>query len=76
MKDWIEDLKHKLEQQGYEVCSRFGYRMGIDADRIRLFFIYTSFATLGSPVIFYLILAFFLKIKDRFIARRKTVFDI
>jgi phage shock protein PspC (stress-responsive transcriptional regulator) len=76
MKDWIEDLKHKLEQQGYEVCSRLGYRLGIDADRIRLFFIYTSFATLGSPVIFYLTLAFFLKIKDRFIARRKTVFDL
>lgn len=76
MKKWIDDLKYLFEQNGFEVCSRFGQRLGIDADSIRLFFIYTSFATLGSPVIFYLILAFFLKIKDRFIARRKTVFDL
>ena len=36
--------------------------MSISASSIRLYFIYTSFLTMGSPVILYLILAFWMEI--------------
>jgi len=38
--------------------------MGIATSVIRKYFIYISFLTLGSPVIFYLFLAFWMNIKN------------
>lgn len=42
-----------------------------------MFFIYSSFMTLGSPLIMYLIMAFVLEHKDHFKGiRRKRVWDL
>jgi len=71
-----ENLKTSFERQGFEVCSRMGDRIGIKAAKIRLFFIYTSFMTLGSPLIVYFTLAFMLHIKDYINSRRTSVFDL
>jgi len=60
----IERLRDYCERRGFEVCSRMGARMGIKPGVVRLYFIYTSFIALGSPLIIYLILAFWIKIKD------------
>jgi len=72
----IEEIRTKFETYGFNVCSRYGSRLGIKPDLIRLFFIYTSFITLGSPVIIYLVMAFGLKVKDYFMVRKHSVFDI
>lgn len=72
----IDRLRGELEKSGFEVCSRFGDRLGIRPSRIRLFFIYTSFMTLGSPLLVYLILAFLLRLKDEISPRRKSIFDL
>lgn len=71
-----ENLKTTFEKQGFEVCSRMGDRIGIKAANIRLFFIYASFMTLGSPLIIYFSLAFLLRIKDYINSRRTSVFDL
>jgi phage shock protein PspC (stress-responsive transcriptional regulator) len=65
-----------FETRGYEVCSRLGDRMGIKASRIRLFFIYMSFMTFGSPLLIYFALAFIIDIKDYINSRRTSVFDL
>ncbi len=39
-------------------------KMGIATSVIRKYFIYISFLTLGSPVIFYLFFAFWINIKN------------
>lgn len=65
-----------FEKHGFEVCARLGDRMGIKASRIRLFFVYASFMTMGSPLIVYFALAFVMQIKDYIHSRRTSVFDL
>jgi len=43
---------------------------------VRLFFIYASFATLVGGFVLYLILAFWLKLKDLIYTKRTSVFDL
>lgn len=72
----IEKIRSFFEKNGFEVSSRLGQRIGLRADLIRLFFIYTSFVTFGSPLIIYLTLAFMMRTKDYLIQRRVSVFDL
>ena len=76
MKKLEEKLRAFFETRGFEVCSRLGDRMGIKASRVRLFFIYASFMTMGSPLIAYFALAFVIEIKDYIHSRRTSVFDL
>jgi phage shock protein PspC (stress-responsive transcriptional regulator) len=52
-----------FEKQAFGVCTRLGEKMGIAGSSIRLFFIYASFLTLGSPVLLYLSLAFLMNLR-------------
>ncbi|MCE2495783.1 MAG: PspC domain-containing protein [Flavobacteriales bacterium] len=72
----IERIRSFFEKNGFEVSSRLGQRIGVRADLVRLFFIYTSFATFGSPVILYLTLAFMMRTKDYLLQRKVSVFDL
>lgn len=72
----IERIRSFFEKNGFEVSSRLGQRMGVRADLVRLFFIYTSFVTFGSPVILYLTLAFMMRTKDYLLQRKVSVFDL
>jgi phage shock protein C len=71
----MESIKYFVEKRVYGVCSYLGERFGISSSRIRLYFIYTSFITMGSPVIIYLIVAFWLNLK-KYIKSNKTVWDL
>jgi phage shock protein PspC (stress-responsive transcriptional regulator) len=51
-------LKHFIEWNVFGVCAAIGQRLGIASSRIRQYFIYTSILTLGSPIIIYMVLAF------------------
>ena len=53
-----------IEKYSFGVCSYIGEKIGLRSSRIRLYFIYTSFLTFGSPVIIYLVAAFWLNIKS------------
>jgi phage shock protein C len=55
-------FRYFVENQVFGVCSRLGESWTISASSIRLYFIYASFLTFGSPVIVYLVLAFWLEI--------------
>lgn len=57
-------IKHFIEWQVFGVCTAIGEKMGIATSEIRRYFIYISFLTLGSPVIFYMILAFWMNVKN------------
>jgi len=57
-------LKDFIEWQVFGVCTAIGERMGVATFVIRRYFIYLSFLTLGSPVIFYLFLAFWMNVKN------------
>ncbi len=76
MKKLEEKLRRFFENRGYEVCSRLGERLGIQASKIRLFFIYASFMTFGSPLLAYFALAFVMQIKDYINSQKTSVFDL
>lgn len=58
----MNKLRYFVESQAFGVCTRLGEMMNISASSIRLYFIYTSCLTLGSPVVLYLIMAFWMEI--------------
>ncbi|MDP3929097.1 MAG: PspC domain-containing protein [Bacteroidota bacterium] len=72
----MEKLKFFVEKHAFGVCSYLGDRLGISSGKIRLYFIYTSFITMGSPVIIYLIMAFWLNIKKYMRPNRNTLWEI
>jgi phage shock protein C len=54
----MKKFKFLLEQNMFGVCSRLGEIMNFSASSVRVYFIYASFFTLGSPIIIYMVLAF------------------
>ena len=59
----MEKLKLFFQDRAFGVCSRLGEKLNFPIDSIRLFFIYASFITLGSPVIIYVCLAMLMKVR-------------
>jgi phage shock protein PspC (stress-responsive transcriptional regulator) len=70
--DAMQKMKHILERSAFGVCNYLGNKMGIASARVRVYFIYLSFATLGSPVILYLFVAFWLNVRN-YIRRSRSV---
>ena len=52
-----------FEKKAFGVCSWLGEILGISSSVIRLYFIYASFIAVGSPIIIYLSLMFWMNIK-------------
>jgi len=59
----MKKLREFLELHAFGVCSALGDKMGVASSRIRMWFIYLTFVTAGSPIIIYMILAFWMNIK-------------
>lgn len=73
----MDRVKHFVESQVFGVCARLGEKFGIATGSIRLYFIYTSFLTMGSPIIIYLILAFWMNIRRYYRQRHHpSVWDL
>lgn len=68
----MEKIRDILEFQIFGVCSKIGEKLGIKTTTIRLYFIYLSFFTFGSPIIIYLILAFLNENKNYFKPKRNS----
>lgn len=52
-----------VEKYSFGVCSYLAHIWGLNESRVRLYFIYTSFVSFGSPIVFYLATAFWMNIK-------------
>jgi phage shock protein PspC (stress-responsive transcriptional regulator) len=74
----IHKIKSWFEQQAFGVCSWWGDKLGIKTTRIRMYFIYLSFFTVGSPVLIYFVMAFILENKDCFkpARRKRSVWEV
>lgn len=57
-------LKYFIEWHVFGVCTAIGEKMGIATITIRKYFIYISFLTMGSPLIIYLFVAFWMNVKQ------------
>ena len=72
----FDKLRYFFEKYGFRVCSRLADFLGIRSKHVRLFFIYSSFFGLGFGFLIYLVLAFWMKIKDIVYSKRSSVFDL
>ncbi len=71
----MKKLKDQLEKSAFGVCSYLGEKIGIASSRVRLYFIYASFIALGSPLLIYLVLAFWVNIRKYLKAARNWVWE-
>ncbi|ELR70012.1 hypothetical protein C900_04382 [Fulvivirga imtechensis AK7] len=69
----MKRLQHFFEKYAFGVCSRLGEKLGIASSSIRLYFIYASFLTFGSPLIIYLAMAFIMNIRKHLRRRKNSV---
>ncbi len=72
----MQIFKSLIEQKAYGVCTKIGEKIGLSTRRIRMFFIYSSFLTFGSPVIIYMILAFWMNMRKYVWEKRTAVWDL
>ncbi|MFM7856529.1 MAG: PspC domain-containing protein [Flammeovirgaceae bacterium] len=70
----LDKVKYFFENNAFGVCTALGDKLGIATSSIRLFFIYASCLTLGSPIILYLSLAFVLNMRAH-LRKRSTIWD-
>jgi phage shock protein PspC (stress-responsive transcriptional regulator) len=57
-------LRKFVETNAFGVCTYLGDRFDIATSKIRLYFIYLSFLSFGSPVIIYFFVAFWMNVKS------------
>ena len=65
-------FKHFIEWQVFGVCSYIGEKMGIANTVIRKHFIYISLLTMGSPIIIYMFIAFWVNLRNYIWKRRRN----
>lgn len=72
----MDKIRNFLETQFFGVCEKLGEKLGVSKAAIRLFFIYTSFLALGSPIILYFMLLFIIDIRKHLRKKRSFYYDI
>jgi len=68
------NFQNFLERSAFGVSAYIGDKIGVASSRVRLYFIYLSCATFGSPIIIYLFFAFWLNVK-KYIQERRVLSD-
>ena len=71
----MEVLKSIVERSAFGVCSYLGEKMGVASARVRVYFIYITFVAMGSPIIFYLFVAFWINLKQYIKAQRNWIWE-
>jgi phage shock protein PspC (stress-responsive transcriptional regulator) len=75
----INRFRKFIETPLFGVCAWLGEKMGIKTTTVRLYFVYISFFTFGSPIIVYFVMAFLLENKNYFKPKkykRPSVWDL
>lgn len=71
MQKLVNTIKDFFENQAFGVCDYLSEKFDLPTARVRNVFIYVSLLSLGSPIVFYMITAFWLNIKSYF--KRKSI---
>ncbi|HEY4147741.1 MAG TPA: PspC family transcriptional regulator [Chitinophagaceae bacterium] len=67
----MKRFRQFVEWHVFGVCSYLGEKMGVASSTIRKYFIYISFLTMGSPIIIYLFVAFWMNIKNYILSAKR-----
>lgn len=74
MKRISEKIADLISLNAFGVCTYLGHKLGIGVDRVRTYFIYASFATLGVSLLLYLVMSFALEFRR--LTRKRSVWDL
>lgn len=66
-------MQKLIESYAFGVCTRLGEKLRIPTSNIRIFFIYSSFLTFGSPILIYLALAFVMNFRKMLRRRDNSI---
>jgi len=69
----LKSIQEFFANHAFGVCNRLGEKLDIPTSSIRLFFIYSSFLTIGSPVVIYVSLAFIMNFRKWLRRRHNTL---
>ena len=70
-------LKIIFTKNFFGVSEWFASKLGVNTSFIRLFFIYGIFASgISLTVLLYLVMLFFIRIRNHFKYKRRSVFDL
>ena len=76
----MDKLVSLLEVQIFGVCAWLGDKLGLRSSTIRMYFIYLSFFTFGSPIVLYFVFSFILEhkeyVKMLWGGKRSSVWDL
>lgn len=65
-----------FEQQSFGVSTYLANKLNMSISKVRLFFIYSSFLAVGFPILFYVLAAVVLDIRNYVKKARLKVWDI
>ncbi|MBL0155340.1 MAG: PspC family transcriptional regulator [Chitinophagaceae bacterium] len=68
----MKKLKSFVEWNAFGVCTAIGNRMGIATGKIRQYFMLASVLTVGSPIIIYMVLAFWRNMRKYMTAAKRN----
>ncbi|PWH85902.1 PspC family transcriptional regulator [Brumimicrobium oceani] len=71
MQKFIQKIVFFFEMRSFGVSEWWAKKLGVRTTKVRLFFIYSSFIALGSPLILYLAMGWILENKHFFGLRKK-----
>jgi phage shock protein PspC (stress-responsive transcriptional regulator) len=71
----IQRILEYFEKRSFGVSTYLGERFDMSISKIRLFFIYSSFLAVGTPLIFYFLEAFVLGIRNYMKRIRTRIWD-
>jgi phage shock protein PspC (stress-responsive transcriptional regulator) len=64
-----------IQKYAFGLCAYLGEKFGIAPKKVRLYFIYASFITLGFGFFVYLVMAFFMRFRNYLKPQRSKVWD-
>lgn len=65
-----------FEKQSFGVCTYLADKLDMSISKIRLFFIYSSFLAVGFPIIFYVLAAIVLDVRQYIKKIRLKIWDL
>lgn len=65
-----------FEKQSFGVCTYLAERLNMSISKIRLFFIYSSFLAVGFPIVFYILAALVLDVRQYIKKIRMRIWDV
>ncbi len=72
----VKKPREILDLSVFGLCTWLGNRLDMPSKKVRMFFIYITFITLGSPIVLYLIMTFVLNLRYMVKTKRSPVWDI